>query len=94
MLNAYIAVCCAMSFIALLLFGIDKRRAKGGKDRIPELTLLSFAALGGGLGAFLGMQLFRHKTNIRRKAHFVLSVPLCVLSQAALLLMLVFEGTV
>lgn len=94
MLNVYVAVCCAMSFIAFLLFFTDKRRAKGGKDRIPELTLLSFAALGGGWGAFLGMQLFRHKTNIRRKAHFVLSVPLCALAQAVLLLMLLFEGTV
>lgn len=88
MLNIYLAVCGAMSVFALMLYGIDKRNAKKGKTRVPELALLTFAALGGGVGAFLGMQIFRHKTNIRRKAHFVLGVPLCALAQLALLLLL------
>ena len=94
MLNVYLAVCGGMSILAFLLYGIDKRKAKKGKKRVPELTLLTFAALGGGVGAFLGMQVFRHKTNIRRKAHFVLGVPLCALAQVVLLLMMLLGKVV
>jgi uncharacterized membrane protein YsdA (DUF1294 family) len=42
--------------------GIDKWRAASHGWRIPEKTLFLTAALGGSLGAILGMQLFRHKT--------------------------------
>ena len=91
MLNAYVAVCGVMSLFAFCFYGIDKRRARKAKSRIPELTLLTFAALGGGVGAFLGMQLFRHKTNIRRKPHFVLGVPICALAQIAFFGMLIWK---
>ncbi len=94
MLNAYIAVCGAMSLIAFFLYGTDKKRAKKEKGRIPELALLTFAALGGGVGAVFGMQLFRHKTNIKRKPHFVLGVPICALAQIALLVILLLGRTV
>ena len=82
----------AMSLMAFFLYGLDKRRAKRDGRRIPELTLLTFAALGGGLGALLGMLLFRHKTNFARKAHFVLGVPLCLACQLMLLGALIFGG--
>lgn len=85
MTEIYIAVCGAMSLIAFLLYGIDKYKAQKDGWRLPELSLLTLAALGGGLGALLGMLLFRHKINIRRKAHFVLVVPVCVALQALLL---------
>ena len=35
--------------------------AKLKRTRIPELSLLASAFLGGGTGALLGMLLFRHK---------------------------------
>ena len=50
--------------------------------RIPESVLLVSAALGGSLGALLGMWLFRHKT---RKAKFFVTVPLLLAAQCALL---------
>ena len=53
--------------LALLLMLADKQRAKKHRWRIPESVLLASAALGGSLGALLGMWLFRHKT---RKAKF------------------------
>ena len=90
MLKIYLIVCGVMSLLTFCLYGRDKRKAKRDRRRIPELTLLTFAALGGGVGALLGMLLFRHKTNIKRKAHFVLGVPLVVLSQIALLLLMLF----
>ena len=88
MLKIYGLTLAIVSLIALLFYGYDKKRAKKGKGRIPEFCLLTLAAIGGGVGAFLGMQIFRHKTNIRRKAHFVIGVPICALSQIALLVWL------
>lgn len=48
---------------AFLLMRIDKRRAIKNAWRIPEATLLGIAAIGGSLGAIMGMRLFRHKTQ-------------------------------
>lgn len=59
--------------VAGLLFMLsDKIKAQQGAWRISEATLMTVAALGGSLGSFLGMQLFRHKT---RHAKFVIGVP-------------------
>ena len=67
---------------AYALMGIDKRRAQTkGARRIRERTLLLSALLGGGLGAFLGMMGFRHKT---RHWYFVIGIPLILLGEAAL----------
>jgi uncharacterized membrane protein YsdA (DUF1294 family) len=41
---------------------VDKYKAVAEKRRIAEKNLLIFTALGGRLGAILGMQAFRHKT--------------------------------
>lgn len=50
------------NLVAFSLFAIDKTRARSGRRRIPERTLLT-AALFGGLGAWLGQRLLRHKTR-------------------------------
>jgi uncharacterized membrane protein YsdA (DUF1294 family) len=50
------------NLIAFGLFAIDKTRARSGRRRMPERTLLT-AALFGGLGAWLGQRLLRHKTR-------------------------------
>lgn len=65
----YLAV---INFTAWAAYGLDKCRARSGKWRIPERTLLLLALAGGSLGALAGMLMFRHKT---RKAKFVISVP-------------------
>ena len=44
------------------LFWFDKARARVHGRRVPESTLL-LAALFGGLGAWLGQHLLRHKTR-------------------------------
>ncbi|MCW2261736.1 MULTISPECIES: DUF1294 domain-containing protein [Sphingobacterium] len=54
-----------VNLLTFLLFYLDKRKAVNKVDRISEKTLLSFCAIGGSLGGFLGMQLFRHKTKKR-----------------------------
>ena len=52
-----------MSLWAFLAMGFDKRQAKHHASRIPEKNLWLLAIIGGGIGAYLGMQAFRHKTR-------------------------------
>jgi uncharacterized membrane protein YsdA (DUF1294 family) len=62
-----------MNILGFAMMGIDKRRAVKKAWRIQERTLLFIACIGGGIGAFLGMYLFRHKT---KKVKFIVSLPL------------------
>ncbi len=52
-----------INVIAFLAFGWDKRQSIHNGSRIAERTLLVLALLGGALGALIGQQLFRHKTQ-------------------------------
>ncbi len=52
-----------INLITFVLFGMDKRKSRKGKWRVPELTLLLWCFFGGALGGFLGMRVFRHKTK-------------------------------
>lgn len=70
----------AVNLAAFLLMGIDKRRARLGKWRIPERTLLLACALFGAAGGLTGMHVFRHKT---RKPRFRFGVPAMLALQAA-----------
>ena len=56
----YILFINIFSFILML---IDKKKAIKKKWRISEQTLLSVSFIGGSLGAYLAMILFRHKTK-------------------------------
>lgn len=53
----------SVNALSLTLMLVDKHKAKTNAWRIPEATLLTVAALGGSLGAFLGMRIARHKTR-------------------------------
>lgn len=52
-----------MSLISFFTMGHDKSAAKASKHRVSENTLWKLAILGGGIGAYLGMITFRHKTK-------------------------------
>lgn len=52
-----------INVVALIAYAVDKFKAQHNRWRIPEATLIIMAFLGGALGAFLGMYLFRHKTK-------------------------------
>ena len=54
-----------INITAWLAYGLDKWKAKAGKWRIPERTLLFLALIGGSVGALAGMFLFHHKTKSR-----------------------------
>ena len=64
LLGCYLLV---MNLIAFFVFGLDKWKAKYKQThektrRVPEKTLFLLAALGGSVGALLGMKAFHHKT--------------------------------
>ncbi|MDR2166898.1 MAG: DUF1294 domain-containing protein [Clostridiales bacterium] len=68
------------NLINFALYGIDKSRAKAGKWRISESALIVCAFLMGGIGAFLGMRVFRHKTGHLK---FRLMIPIAIILNIA-----------
>lgn len=61
-----------LNLLGLCLMAFDKRRARRGGHRIRERTLFLVAALGGSIGCWAGMYLFRHKT---KHCAFVVGIP-------------------
>ncbi|WP_294720446.1 DUF1294 domain-containing protein [Prevotella sp.] len=45
-----------INVVTLIVYGIDKYKAKKAKWRISEATLLLLAILGGSIGAWIGMK--------------------------------------
>lgn len=67
-----------INVVGVLIMYIDKKKAKYGRWRIPEKTLLIVALLGGSIGTIIGMYLFRHKTQ---KIKFTLGFPTILISE-------------
>ena len=74
----YLAV---ITIVTFLVYGIDKWKAQHNRWRIPESVLLGLAALGGSVGAWLGMRVWRHKTQHKK---FKYGVPAIFVVQVAL----------
>ena len=72
----------AINAVAFIMYGIDKYKAKKGKWRIPEATLLLLAVLGGSIGAWMGMKVWHHKTMHKK---FKYGIPAILLIQIALM---------
>lgn len=69
LLLIYLIIINALGFLLML---IDKQKARRGRWRIPEATLMGVAALGGSIGSLIGMYTVRHKT---RHIKFTLGIP-------------------
>ena len=76
-----------MNIYAMGLFFHDKQLAVKGQShkRIPEKQLLQVCFCLGGIGALLGMQLFRHKTKHMK---FQVLIPISALITAAVVSLL------
>ena len=74
----YLAIITVVTFFA---YGIDKWKAQHNRWRIPESVLLGLAAVGGSVGAWLGMQVWRHKTQHKK---FKYGVPVIFAVQVVL----------
>jgi uncharacterized membrane protein YsdA (DUF1294 family) len=70
-----------VNVVAFFAYGIDKWKAQHNRWRIPESVLLGLAAIGGSVGAWLGMQAWRHKTQHKK---FKYGVPAIFVVQVAL----------
>ena len=73
----------AINVITFIIFGFDKIYAIKKKWRYKVVTLLSLCFIGGALGGFLAMHIFKHKTS---KRIFTISVPLLMIAQIIVLL--------
>jgi uncharacterized membrane protein YsdA (DUF1294 family) len=62
------------------VYGIDKWKAKKGKWRISEATLLILAAVGGSIGAWCGVKVWHHKTLHKK---FRYGIPAIIILQIA-----------
>ncbi len=71
-----------MNLAGLYVMAADKTKAKKKAWRIPEKTLFLVSLLGGSLGTWAGMYIFRHKT---KHWYFVVGMPLIFFMHLALL---------
>ena len=76
-----------INLVAFAAMGIDKRKARWGKQRISEMNLFILAFLGGWIGAMAGMYTFRHKT---KKLMFKIGFPVIGVLQIVLVLTILF----
>lgn len=79
-----------INLTGFILYALDKNKSKRkGVRRIPERTLLWVARLGGGVGCWMGMMQFRHKTQHTR---FKVLVPLWTIIWVVGLVLLIISG--
>ena len=74
----------AINVVTFFVYGIDKWKARHKRWRVSEAALLMLAVLGGSVGAWLGMYVWRHKTQHKK---FKYGVPLILLAQVILVFM-------
>lgn len=78
LLTTYILI---INMTAFCVSGIDKSAAIHNRGRIPEKTLFLLAVIGGSVGIYASMFLFRHKT---KHISFMIGIPAIILIQIAL----------
>ena len=67
-----------INILGLIFMVCDKHLARKGRWRISEKTLIMIAVIGGSVGAYMGMILYRHKTKHNK---FRIGLPLILLIQ-------------
>jgi uncharacterized membrane protein YsdA (DUF1294 family) len=81
MMKIILGYLLAINIATFFLYGIDKYKAKKGRWRISEATLLMMAVIGGCIGAWAGMRLWHHKTMHKK---FKYGIPIIIIIQVAL----------
>ena len=82
MTNVLLYYLIVINIVTFLVYGIDKWKAKQGSWRISEATLLILGAIGGSIGALLGMKIWHHKTMHKK---FKYGLPLILIIQIILI---------
>ena len=77
-----IGICIAylviINMIGIIVMGVDKHKSRTHAWRISEKSLFLVSVLGGSIGTWAGMYLFRHKT---KHWYFVIGMPLILMIQ-------------
>ena len=89
MLQILIGYLAMVNVVAFVTYGIDKLKARRNQWRIPESTLLLLAMIGGSIGAWIGLKVWRHKTLHKK---FKYGIPLIIVVQIALCIYLYSNG--
>ncbi len=63
----------AVNLVTFVTYCIDKYKSIKRKWRISEATLLTMAVIGGSIGAWTGMKVWRHKTMHKK---FTIGIPI------------------
>ena len=77
-----------INMIAILSIALDKSAARNGEARVKESSLFVIAAIGGGIGMYIAMRIFHHKT---RKNKFMIGIPAMVLTEIGLFIIFYFN---
>lgn len=86
MLESITIIIVIINIVTFIIYGIDKYKAKKGKWRIPENSLIGLAIIGGSIGAYLGMRVWHHKTMHLK---FKYGIPLIIVIQLVIVYMFV-----
>ena len=80
-MNIILYYVLAVNIATFFLYGIDKYKARKGRWRISEATLLMMAVIGGSIGAWSGMRLWHHKTMHKK---FKYGIPIIIILQVTI----------
>ena len=80
-MNIILGYLLAINIASFFLYCIDKYKAKKGRWRISEATLLMMAVIGGSIGAWSGMRLWHHKTMHKK---FKYGIPIIIILQVTI----------
>ena len=86
MLESISIIIVIINIVTFIIYGIDKYKAKKGKWRIPENSLIGLAIIGGSIGAYIGMRVWHHKT-MHLKCKY--GIPLMIVIQLVIAYMFV-----
>ncbi len=76
----------AVNIVGFAAMGIDKSKAKRGAWRISEKMLFLFSIIGGSLGTWAGMYMFRHKT---KHWYFMIFMPMIFVMHIVLVMIFI-----
>ena len=90
MLSTYTIVTylITVNILTFAVYGIDKLKAKKGKWRIPEASLLGLAVIGGSIGAYFGIKVWHHKTLHKK---FKYGIPAIIILQTVCICLVWFR---
>ena len=88
-LLAYAGYLILLSIITFIAYGVDKSKAKNGKWRTKEKTLLCLSFFGGAFGGYPAMLIFRHKTKAEHW-YFTLVNVLGLIIHLTLIMLIIF----